>query len=319
MSPAVLEGVYLSASLDLEAAYGDAFARLELPVRIRAPDAVTDPSRIAFALAWRPADDAFAPYPGLAHVGSIAAGVDNVLACPSLPAGVAVTRVVDPAQADMLASWTLAHVVWHQRGLEAMRARQREARWVRAAPPAARDWPVGVLGAGRIGRRVAGLLARAGYPVRIASRTAPDPDALPPGVIAAHGDDAIGRVAAASRVLANLLPLTDATRDVLDAALFARLPAGAVLLQFGRGEHLVEQDLLEALDSGRLANASIDVTAVEPLPASHPFWREPRIFLTPHVAAETDPDTVARQTAEAALAVAAGRAPAHGVDRRAGY
>lgn len=319
MSETPLEGVYLSAAFDLEEAYADAFARLDLPVRIRRPEAVDDPSRIAFALAWRPHAEAFRPYTALRHAGSIAAGVDHLLDCPSLPPAAVVTRIVDPAQADMMAAWTLAHLVWHQRGFDAMRRRQLEARWVREDPPPARDWPVGVLGAGAMGRRVAALVRQAGYPVRLASRTPPDPAGVPDGVEALSGDGAIARVAAASRVLVNLLPLTGATRGLLDAALFARLPRGAVLLQFGRGEQLVEADLLDALDTGQLAGASIDVTAVEPLPPEHAFWTDPRIFLTPHVAADTDVAAVARQTAEAALAVAAGRPVPNRVDRRAGY
>ncbi len=319
MSEPPLEGVYLSAEFDLEPVYADAFARLDLPVRLRRPEAVEDPSRIAFALAWRPHDDAFRPYTALRHAGSIAAGVDHLLDCPSLPDDAVVTRIVDPAQADMMAAWTLAHLVWHLRGFDAMRIRQREARWVREAPPAARDWPVGVLGAGVMGRRVAALVRQAGYPVRLASRTAPDAASLPPDVEVLSGEDAVGRIAATSRVLVNLLPLTDATRGLLDAALFARLPEGSVLLQFGRGEQLVEADLLDALETGRLASASIDVTSVEPLPPEHPFWTDPRIFLTPHVAADADVATVARQTAEAALAVAADRPVPNRVDRRAGY
>jgi glyoxylate/hydroxypyruvate reductase len=144
-------------------------------------------------------------------------------------------------------------------------------------------------------------------------------DEPPAGVSFESGEDAVLQVAARSRILINVLPLTHATRGILNARLFSAMPMGAALIQLGRGEHLVEEDLTRALDSGRLAGASLDVFRKEPLPPDHPWWRDPRILVTPHQASDSSPVLVADQVSRAALDVAAGRRPETAVDRANGY
>jgi glyoxylate/hydroxypyruvate reductase A len=153
---------------------------------------------------------------------------------------------------------------------------------------------VGIAGLGVLGTSVARALAGIGYAVRGWSRS-PKAD-LPEGVEAFHGDAARADFLAGCDTLVCLLPLTDATRGVLDAALFAQLPRGAQLVNVGRGAHLVEADLLAALDDGHIASAVLDAFVQEPLPPDHPFWRHPRITVTPHVATRTRPEAIARQT-----------------------
>ena len=175
---------------------------------------------------------------------------------------------------------------------------------------------MGVLGYGLMGRAVARAVAALGFRVVAAARNAAEGD---PGVEVVSGEDAIGRAAERADILVNVLPLTEATRDVLDAALFARMPKGACVIQIGRGEQMVEEDLLAALNAGQIAAASVDVFRNEPPGDDHPFWAHPRVFVTPHRASDTSRHATVRQLADAVEALAQGRAPENRVDRAKGY
>lgn len=306
----------VSATLDLNAWFGEALARVAdrvEPVTNPEPDLARE---IRLALAWNPPADAFARYPGLEAVCSIGAGVDSLLACPSLRPDIDVVRVVDPAQAQMMAGYVIWQVIGHQRGFAAYQAQQRAALWrkQRQRPPG--DVPVAILGCGAIGSRVATDLAALGFPVLAWSR---GEKALAPGLRGFHGPDGLRAMLAETEVLVNLLPLTRETHGILDRSLFAAMRRGGYLVQVGRGPHLVEDDLLWALESGQLAGASLDVFAAEPLAAAHPFWRHPRILITPHDACDASPDAIAATLAATADALRAGHRPAHRVDRDAGY
>lgn len=310
--PAV--GVYVSSVFELKRIFGDL---VDPRLTLLSPDEVTDPAQVTCALAWAPAADAFAPWPNLKLVGSIAAGVDSLLACPSLKPEVIVTRVRDDAQADEMAGFAAFHVVWHHRGMGRFRANQATKSWVRSHRPAKpSETVVGVLGYGLMGRAVARAVAAMGFRVIAAARSGGEPA---PGVEVVAGPDAIGQVAERAAILVNVLPLTEQTRDVLNADLFARMPKGAALVQIGRGEHMVEEDLLAALDGGHLSGASLDVFRKEPLPADHPFWTHPAVFVTPHKASDTTREETIRQLADAAEALSLGRVPDNRVDRRQGY
>ncbi|WP_118133067.1 glyoxylate/hydroxypyruvate reductase A [Oceanicella sp. SM1341] len=307
-------GVYLSTTIDLKSRY---VSPGETRVRLLPPEEIEDPSAVQFALAWRPAPDDFTRYPNLKLISSIAAGVDSITNCPSLPEGVAVVRVRDEAQASRMAAFAAWHVVTHHRHMTELLANAAEGRWQRAAAPEPfHDWTVGILGYGLMGRTVARGLAALGYPVIAASRRGGEGE---PGIEVVGGEGSMREVARRSKVLINLLPLTEHTRDVLNADFFAQMPKGAVLVQLGRGEHLVEDDLLEALDSGQLSAASLDVFRTEPLPEGHVFWSRPDIIITPHTASDTTPQEVIRQLADAVEEVMAGRSPANLVDPHAGY
>ena len=315
-----IEGVYLSETLHLPAFFQAAFAPLAARVRLRLPHEIEDPASVRFALAWQPAADAFRPYPNLKVACSIAAGVDSLVACPSLPPQAIVTRVRDDNQAHLMAGFAVWHVVWHHRNMGAILADVAAGLWNWRGHPlhlAPANCPVGVLGFGLMGRAVARALAALGFPVFAASRGRPE--ATEPGVTVLSGADAIRQVAARATMLINVLPLTSETRNVLDADLFARIPRGAVLIQLGRGDHLVEADLDVALASGQIAAASIDVFRQEPLPPGHRWWREPRILITPHLASDTSPEFVAAQVVETVETVLAGRMPFNAVSRSNGY
>ncbi|MFH6785382.1 2-hydroxyacid dehydrogenase [Methylobacterium sp. MA0201] len=307
--------VLLSTATDLRGLFGAALDEIADRVEILDHPA-PNPERVRLALGWRPPADALARYPNLAALCSIAAGVDNLLACPGRPPDLPVVRVVDPDQARAMSGFVLWHVIGHQRRFQVYAENQRDRAWRRLYPRDAGAVPVGILGYGKIGRRVAGDLAALGFPVRVWGRT---PQGADPGITHHHGPDGLATMLGETEVLVNLLPLTPETRGILDGHLFSRLRPGGILIQVGRGEHLVEADLLAALDSGRLAGAALDVFAIEPLPAAHPFWDHPAIRITPHEACEASPQAVARTLLAAAEAVREGRVPPGTVDAARGY
>lgn len=312
--PAPLRVVALCSSLDLV----DLFAHARDPrLTLLRPDEVEDPNDIDIALAWRPRDDAFHAFPNVRLVHSIAAGVDGIIACPSLPAEAVVARVRDEAQAVMMAGFAAAHVVWHHRRMHEHGIAQAQQRWERGfIPPLPAEVTVGILGFGLMGRAIAEALLTLGYRV-LAARNSNGPANA--GVEVISGPDAPLAVAARADILVNALPLTDATRDILNAALFARMPKGASLIQIGRGEHLVEADFLDALESGHIRSATLDVFRQEPLPAEHPFWTRPGILVTPHKASGASKVEIMRQLIANCMEHRAGRRPAGAVDRAVGY
>lgn len=313
-----IEGVYLCEDLDLSGIFGDAMAQIP-DIRLLDPSDVSKPENIRFALAWRPAPDAFETYPNLKLVQTIAAGVDPVLRTPSLPDDAVVTRVHDPEQAAMMAGFAAWHVVWHHRNMGAYLDAAQRADWTRVLIKTLRapsQVTVGILGYGYMGKAIANAVRAMGFPVVVASRSdGPSED----GITRLSGVDAIHDVAARSDILVNVLPLTESTRHILDADLFARMPEGAALIQLGRGAHLVEDALLDALDSGHLSGASLDVFEQEPLPADHPFWAHPRIVVTPHEASVTSPAAVARTLVQSVREMQAGRRPENAIDKTSGY
>lgn len=308
--------VLVSKSLDLRGYLGPEFARAADRIEIvNHPHggAATD---VRLAVAWHPPDDAFEHYPNLQAVCSIGAGVDNILACPSLRPDVDVIRVVDPAQAQMMSAFVAWHVIGHQRRFATYQAQQREERWKRLSQRRVQDVPVGILGFGEIGRRVATDLALLGFPVMTWSRTAKP---MPQSIRGFDGADGLDAMLGQTEILVNLLPLTSETKGILNRRTFARMYRGGYLIQVGRGEHLVEADLLAALDSGQLSGAALDVFSTEPLAPRHPFWRHPRIVVTPHDACEVSMEAIGATFRATAEAIRAGRRPPHSIDRARGY
>jgi glyoxylate/hydroxypyruvate reductase len=271
---------------------------------------------------WLREDDAFAadaidaavvanPEPGLLArlprlrlIQSLWAGVDKLLADATLPRDVPLARMVDPRMSAAMAETALWAVLGLHRRFFDYAAQQRDARWQQHAQRRAEDVRVLVLGAGAMGVAVGDRLAAQGYRV---------------SVWRAREGIALERVLADAEIVINLLPLTPATRGLLDARCFAALPRGACVVNLARGAHVVETDLIAALDSGHLHRAVLDVFATEPLPQSHAFWRHPRITVLPHVAALTDVASGASVCAENLRALASGAPLKHLLDRARGY
>lgn len=307
--------VLLSETLDLRDYLSDIIRELDHITFVDHRDR-NNAGDIQLAVAWHPPHNAFDSYPGLKAVCSIGAGADNILACPSLRDGIDVVRVVDPSQAEMMSAFVLWHVIWHQRRFATYFAQQRGHIWQRLPQRGARDVPIGILGYGEIGRRVADDLAALGFPVNVWSRTM---KSVPAGVKAYHAAEGLSAMLNETEVLINLLPLTAETRGILNLATFQKMRRDGYLIQVGRGEHLVEQDLLTALDDGQLAGASLDVFSSEPLGYEHPFWTHPKIIMTPHDACDVSMNAIKTTIATTADAVRTGQQMGHAINRERGY
>ena len=253
-------------------------------------------------------------FPALAWVHSLWAGVERLLRDETLPP-VPVVRLVDPALARAMAEGVAAGVLALHRDLPVYAAQQRRREWRPHPVRPAHDRPVAILGMGEMGRAAAALLIGLGFPVRGWSRTG----SAMAGVAVHAGPSGLATALDGAEFLVNLLPLTAETQGILARDLFARLPQGAGLINFGRGAHLVEADLWDALDSGRIGHAILDVFTQEPLPAEHPAWTHPGVSVLPHVAGPTDMASAGAIVAEAVARFrATGRIPT-GIDRTLGY
>jgi len=273
--------------------------------------------QITAAIAWTPPDGFFDRLTNLTHIYAVAAGVDHFLKTPGLPDDVDVIRLTDAGMGRQMSEYVLYGTLHAQRRMHDFRLAQLEARWDHHLEvKSAQDTRVGILGAGQLGRSVAKRLADNHFSVSCWSRS---PKTLPAGITSVSGSAALTEFVSQSDVLVCLLPLTEATTGILNTDLFGHLPKGAFLINPGRGAHLVEADLVEGLQSGQLSGAMLDVFSDEPLPATHPFWLNPRIVVTPHVAAKSLIDESANQIAESIACVEQGGTPAGLVERHRGY
>jgi glyoxylate/hydroxypyruvate reductase A len=253
--------------------------------------------------------------PDLAALFVLGAGIERFLADATVPPQIKIVKMAEPGLTQAMEHYVLWQVLNHHRRFWELDAAQRAATWIDQTYPAPWERRVGVLGLGTLGAAIATLLAAFGFATRGWSRSAKTID----GVECFAGTESLDAFLGGVEILVCLLPLTDETRGILNAQLFAKLAPGAGLINVGRGAHLNESDLIPALDSGRLTAASLDVMAMEPLPAGHPFWKHPRIFLTPHLAADVDPVTSAVAIRQQIARFEAGRPLEHVAERARGY
>lgn len=255
----------------------------------------------------------FAPFVRLKAVLSLWAGVERIVGNPTIR--VPLCRMVDPGLREGMVEWVAGHVLRHHLGTDA-HVRGQDGVWRHdLVPPLARDRRVGVLGLGELGLACAGALAALGFDVAGWSRR---PKEASP-VAAFSGPEGLDDVLRRSDILVLLLPATSATESVLDTRTLSLLPAGAFVVNPGRGTLIDDAALLAALDSGRIAHATLDVFRTEPLPPDHPYWAHPRVTVTPHIASETRPATAAEAIAENVRRGEAGEPFLHQVDRKQGY
>lgn len=294
----------------------DAFNEVAPGIDVRHGSDVDTLDHADIAVCWFPPHGQLARVPGLGLVQSLAAGIDHLVADPHLPA-LPVCRIVDTGMAAGMTAYVTWAVVQHHRGMQAYVASSGGGRWQEQPVLSPRRHRVGIAGLGTLGMASAAALAQIGYAVRGWSRSAKDD--LPDGVQGFHGNDQLGDFLSGCDTLVCLLPLTAQTHGFLNASLFAQLPRGAHLINVGRGDHLVEADLLAALARGHVAAATLDAFSQEPLPAGHAFWADPRVLVTPHIATRTDARVIARQTLANWEALQRGERPANQVDLARGY
>ena len=267
---------------------------------------------VDIALVAMPPAGTFARLGRLKLVQSLWMGVEKLLAEPALPRGVPIARLVDPGMVAAMSETVLVHVLdWH-RHLYAYREQQHQRVWREIGQRLAADRTVGLLGLGELGSDAARKLAALGFRVAGWSRR-------PKALAGVETFTELEPLLRAADALVCLLPLTAQTRGILNAKAFSLMKRGGCLVNVGRGGHLVVADLLAALDSGRLAHAYLDVFDEEPLPPGDPLWRHPRVSVTPHVAALSDPRTALPQIVENVERARRGEPPLHPVDPAQGY
>jgi glyoxylate/hydroxypyruvate reductase A len=270
---------------------------------------------IEVALAWAPPAGLLATLPNLKMIVSLGMGVDHLLKDTALPANVPVTRIHDPSLIEQMVEYALLASLRVLRLSDDYDALQRQGQWRRLELREARDCRVGIMGLGAIGQEVAKAHRAHGFTVRGWARRARKID----GVTCFDGNGGLAPFLAETDILICLLPLTPETRGIIHARTLALLPRGAHVVNIARGGHVLDADLLAALDSGQLSGATLDVFNTEPLPPEHPFWRHPRIRLTPHIAGQTNARTASPGVAENISRLRAGRPLQHMVERMAGY
>jgi glyoxylate/hydroxypyruvate reductase A len=267
-----------------------------------------------YAVVWAPPQQFVDEQAGLKAMFNIGAGVDAILRL-TLPPTLQVVRLDDAGMSVQMAEYVCHALIRHFREFDVYEAEARQGRWVYRKPLARADFPVGIMGLGVLGERVARAVQQFEFPVLGWSRT---PKSIE-GVRTFAGEARLGDFLVDTRVLVNLLPLTDATRGILNRTTLSALKPGGYLIHIARGGHLVEEDLIPLLDSGKLAGATLDVFQQEPLPADHAFWRHPKITVTPHGSARTLRSESIAQIAGKIQALQAGQPIAGVVDPQRGY
>jgi glyoxylate/hydroxypyruvate reductase A len=267
-----------------------------------------------YAVVWAPPQAFIDAQPALKAIFNVGAGVDALLQL-NLPDGLQIVRVDDAGMSVQMAEYVCHALIRHFRELDVYEADTRAGRWTFRPPRDRADFPVGILGLGVLGERVARAVAQFEFPVLGWSRSPKQIE----GVRCFAGEARLGDFLVGTRVLVNLLPLTDATRGILNKSTLSALQPGGYLINIARGGHLVEEDLIPLLDSGKLAGATLDVFQTEPLPAAHAFWQHPKISITPHASARTLRSVTLAQIAGKVRALARGEAIAGVVDRARGY
>ncbi|MFC3108433.1 2-hydroxyacid dehydrogenase [Undibacterium arcticum] len=269
-----------------------------------------------YAVLWKPPAALLQGRSDLKAVFNLGAGVDGVLQLgAALPASVPIVRLEDAGMALQMAEYVSHAVLRYFRRFDQYELQARDGQWRFLPPYDKQDFAVGILGLGVLGSRMAAALQHFGFRVNGWSRN----HKVVPGVHSYAGSDELDQFLCDSRVLVCALPLTPETTNLLDRRTLEKLPHAAYLINVARGAHLVEEDLLALVQNGHIAGATLDVVRKEPLPPTHPFWQEPRITLTPHVAALTLRDESIRQIADKIRALQRGEPIAGLVDRNRGY
>jgi glyoxylate/hydroxypyruvate reductase A len=274
-----------------------------------------DLSDVDVALFAHKAPGLYARLPNLRLIIALQAGIDSLLSDPELPPDIPITRAGQPQGDQMIAEYVLLHVLRHHRNMPYFLANQGAGIWDKPEVLQADERRVGFMGLGVIAMPCATLVRDVGFQVAAWTR---NPKTVP-GIENFHGADALEPFLARCEIVVNVLPLTQATENILSARTFAMLPEGAAVINIGRGQHVVDDDLIAALDRGHLGGATLDVYRTEPLPADHPFWTHSGITLMPHTARRSRPDHVAPQVAENVRRLRAGETLLQLVDRDAGY
>lgn len=267
-----------------------------------------------YAVVWAPPQQFMDEQPALKGLFNIGAGVDALLKL-KLPPQAQVVRLDDAGMSVQMAEYVTQAVIRHFRELDSYEADMRQGQWKFRKPQMRADFPVGVMGLGVLGERVAKSLAVFEFPVRGWSRSAKHIE----GVQTFSGEEGLSEFLRGTRILVNLLPLTPDTENLINRSLLQQLLPGAYVINVARGAHLVDDDLIAMIETGHVAGAMLDVFREEPLPADHPFWQVPQITMTPHTSARTLREESIAQIVGKVAAMSRGEAVQGMVNPQRGY
>ena len=267
-----------------------------------------------YAVVWAPPQQFMDEQPALKALFNIGAGVDGLMKL-RLPRHAQVVRLDDAGMSVQMAEYVTQAVIRHFRELDGYEADMRQGQWKFRKPQVRADFPVGVMGLGVLGERVAKALSVFEFPVRGWSRSPKQLD----GVQTFHGAAGFSEFLQGTRILVNLLPLTPDTENLINRQTLQQLQPGAYVINVARGAHLVDEDLIALIQEGHVAGAMLDVFRQEPLPAEHPFWNVPQITMTPHTSARTLRDESIAQIVGKVAAMARGESVQGMVDPQRGY
>jgi len=291
-------------------------------LRERSPDVdfrvwpnVGEKHQITTALVWKAPPGALTNLPNLSLIQSLGAGIDHIYTDPHLPLGVPVARLVDKELTRQMVEYSVLAVLNRHRRMDELRKAAHEHKWHVIQPIGFAQSRVGVLGLGEIGMSIAKTVSNLGFIVQGWSRTPKKIEHIK----CHHGLDGLKTLLPATDILICALPLTKATNRLLDKRTLSLLPRSSYLINLARGEHVVENDLLDLINGDHIAGACLDVFEKEPLPTDHPFWNHPNITVTPHLAGLTIAASAADQVLENIRLVQTGAPPQHQVDRQQGY
>lgn len=254
---------------------------------------VENKERVTFAVSWNHPDKVLDTYPNLKVVSSLGAGVDHLLTDKTLPKSVAISRVVIDSLKDQIADYVLTAVQNFRHHTSRYVEQKREGFWSTHDSIPKSECTIGVMGLGEMGREIVNLLLVNGYSVSGWSKSKKEIEG-----ISCYVENELDKFLSRVNILVCVLPLTKETDGILDLEVFKKLQSPSFLINVGRGAHLVEEDLIYALDTGALAGACLDVFEREPLPENHIFWNRPNIMITPHIASVTDPKEAAKVIVE---------------------
>lgn len=306
--------LYFNSDIDSADAWHQALLACLPDLTFTVGPACTEPETVDVALLWQLPPQGLSPFRHLRAIQTLSAGI-NQLNGSSIPTHIAVARLVDASLTQTMVEYAKAAVYRYHRNFDYFVRQQQIKQWQFVMPKLARQRTVGILGLGVIGQAIADHLAADGFNVIGWSRQ----PKMSSAYTSVSGSAGLASLLEQVDILLNVLPLTEQTRHLLSAPLFAKLAKPIYLINMGRGAHLNEADLLKALNSGQIIAATLDVTVTEPLPPEHPFWQHPDILLTPHIAGVTLPQMAAPMVAENIKRAMAGQPLLNQVDFKRGY
>ena len=276
---------------------------------------IGNPSEIEFALIWALPPGSLKKMTNLQCICSLGQGVDHIFNDPEIPEKARIMRLVDPWMAQAMSEWILLNVLrFHRQGVEYEQF-EREKKWHVLPPPETSERKVGILGLGELGSDAAKKIAYLGFDVAGWSKSHKDIK----NVKSFFGENQLEQFLGRTDILCCLLPLTPETNGILNREALNKLPNGAYIINAGRGAHIVDEDLLGAIDSGQIAGAALDVFHQEPLPETHPYWMHPKVRVWPHVSAQSNAGSAAKQVADAITKVFGGKDPDNLINRKNQY